>query len=108
MARKKIEKKSEKWKKTLLEDRPAPGGAVSVSANTDSWASTVEKPVEPDQSFWHEILLVSEKEAARMLGVSRRKVFELSAKGDLTARKIGKRKLYSVSSLKLFAEGQVA
>ena len=104
-------KKSGKWKKTLLEEapvRPPTGGAVSVSSKTASWAATVEKPVAPAPAIQYEALLVSEKDAAKMLGVSRRTVFHLNKQGLLTARKIGKRKLYCTSGLKKFAAGEAA
>lgn len=99
------------WRKAVLEEaqcRPQPGSAVSVSSKTASWAATVEKPVAPALAIQYEALLVSEKDAAKMLGVSRRTVFHLNKQGLLTARKIGKRKLYCTSGLKKFAAGEAA
>lgn len=79
-----------------------------VSEKSGSWAATVEKPAaSSSEPLQQEILLVNEKVAAQMLGLSRRKVFDLHASGVLSAQKIGRRKLYSVSSLKKFAEGEV-
>lgn len=86
--------------------------AWSLSCKEESmkqtWADTVAvedeevsvKPLEP--------LLVDEEQAAKMLGVSRRKVFELNEAGDLACKRIGSRKLYSVARLREFAEGRVA
>jgi hypothetical protein len=86
-----------------------PVGQTGSSSEEDvmamSWADTVgsvddatRKPIEP--------LLVDETEAARLLGVSRRKVFELCEKGDLVSKLIGKRKLYSLARLRGYAEGR--
>ena len=52
-------------------------------------------------------LLVDEKTAARMLGVSRRTVFDLNDSGTLRATRIGARKLYSVDAIERFARGEV-
>lgn len=49
-------------------------------------------------------LLVSEREAGVVLGVSARSVFNLLARGDLTAVRIGKRKLVTVASIRAFIE----
>jgi len=98
-----------KWKKTALEaTRPPVRGEVLVSRNDASWAATVEKPRERPVVLFEQALLVSEKVAAQMLGLSRRTVFALNKEGVLAARKIGKRKLYSVESLKNFAEAGAA
>jgi len=96
------------WKRVFGGDanRPPARVGVSVSGETKSWAATVESPRVPALPIQHEVLLVNEAVAAKMLGVSRRKVFDLNAKGELPARKIGNRKLYSVSSIKKFAEGE--
>jgi len=98
------------WKRVFGGDanRPPARVGVSVSEKSEAWAATVENPAaSASPPLQQEIFLVSEKEAAQMLGVSRRKVFELNAKGELPARKIGRRKLYTVSSLKKFAESEV-
>ena len=72
-----------------------------------SWASTVE---EEDRSAIAvaEPLLVDEKTAAELLGVSRRMVFDLEEQGLLKSKRIGKLKRYAVSHLRDFAEGKVA
>jgi hypothetical protein len=56
----------------------------------------------------NDVLMVSEAKAATLLGVSRRTVFALNKQGILSARKVGKRKLYSVEGLKNFAGTGVA
>jgi hypothetical protein len=96
-----------KWKKTALEaTRPPANGKVLVSEQANPWAASVAKETPPAVQV--EPLLVSEKMAALMLGLSRRTVFALNKQGVLFARKIGNRKLYSVESLKTFAEAGAA
>jgi DNA-directed RNA polymerase specialized sigma24 family protein len=57
---------------------------------------TEKKQVEP--------LAVSSKDAATMLGVSERTVFNLARDGKITCKKIGWRSLYLVASIKAFLE----
>ena len=47
-------------------------------------------------------MLVAEKEAAKMLGVSSRTVFTLADRGQLRAVYVGRRKLIDVSSVRDF------
>ena len=51
--------------------------------------------------------LVSEQEAARYLGISPRKLFDLAADPacGINAVRLGRRKLYSVSALSAWIEG---
>jgi hypothetical protein len=65
------------------------------------WAESVER--KEDKASDIELLLVPEKVAAAMLGVSARTVWELGKAGEVETRKIGRRKNYLVSSLKKFA-----
>jgi hypothetical protein len=51
-----------------------------------------------------EPLLVPEKVAAGMLGVSPRTVWQLGKEGKLTVGRIGRRKNYLVSSLRAFVK----
>jgi len=51
-----------------------------------------------------EPLAVNAKDAARMLGVSERTVFNLSQAGKIACKKVGWRSLYPVASLKAFLE----
>jgi excisionase family DNA binding protein len=51
-----------------------------------------------------EPLLVSERKAGSTLGVSARTIFNMVARGDLKAVRIGKRKLISVASIRAFIE----
>jgi excisionase family DNA binding protein len=75
-----------------------------------TWADTVTDengdtasslaPLEP--------LLVDEDQAAELLGVSRRTIFDLNKQGFLPSRMVGSRKKYSVKKLREFAEGEVS
>lgn len=90
---------------------PERAGSVSLAGMTkaDMWSQSVAVPRDPAAVVvGPDVLLVSEKEAARMLGVSRRTVFELNEQRVLTARRIGKRKMYSVETLKKFVESGAA
>lgn len=49
-------------------------------------------------------LLVTSREAARMLSVSERTLWSLSARGELKAIKLGRAKRYSVAELVAFIE----
>lgn len=69
------------------------------------WAKSVEKPKEPNAPLAVEPLLVGEDIASTMLGISPRKVWELGDDGTLEVKRVGRRKLYLVKSLKAFAEG---
>lgn len=90
-------------KSSLLKEDMAMQGSRSLN-----WADTVERqelhpttaPVEP--------LLVDEKAAGLMLGVSRRTIFDMNKQGVLRSKTIGKRKLYSVADLRAFANGEGA
>ena len=59
-------------------------------------SKVVEKPVEA--------LAVNGKDAAKMLGVSERTVFNLVQAGKIVRKKIGWRSLYPVASIKAFLE----
>ena len=59
-----------------------------------------EKQIEP--------LAVNSRDAAKMLGVSERTIFNLAKQGRIVCRKIGWRSLYPVSSLKAFLESPEA
>jgi hypothetical protein len=74
-------------------------------AMNQTWADTVAGDEEAISEMPLERLLVDEREAAQMLGVSRRKIFELNKLGVLSSRLVGSRKLYSVKKLREFAEG---
>jgi excisionase family DNA binding protein len=71
------------------------------------WADTVQKNMETSDSSAAKPLLVDEKTAAQMLGVSRRTVFDLNEEGSLRAVRIGTRKLYLVDAIERFARGEV-
>ena len=57
---------------------------------------TPEKQVEP--------LAVNSKQAAKLLGVSERTIFNLARDGKIACKKVGWRSLYSIASLKAFLE----
>lgn len=69
-----------------------------------TWADTVAEPEEPSHVIQLPPLLVDEKTAAELLGVSKRTVFELNEAGELPCKRIGSRKLYSVTRLREYAE----
>lgn len=88
--------------------RPCASSERSISKMTDQsqiWAKTVEKPMEQEAPLAVEPLLVSEKTTAKLLGISPRTVWALAARGELEFQRIGRRKLFSVKSLKAFADG---
>lgn len=70
------------------------------------WTKSIEKPKEPNAPLAVEPFLVSEETAGQLLGVSPRTAWELAERGDLRVRRIGRRKLYLVSSLKAYAESE--
>lgn len=87
--------------------RPPAWSAMSVSRKTEDaemWAKSVEKPKEKAIPPVVEPLLVSEETASTMLRISPRFVWELGEQGRLRVKRIGRRKLYLVSSLKAYAE----
>lgn len=51
-------------------------------------------------------LAVSISEAARLLGLSERKVWELKATGELPCRRVGRRVLVPVDGLRAFLSGE--
>ena len=51
-----------------------------------------------------EPLAVNSKDAATMLGVSERTVFNLASEGKIVCKKLGWRSLYTVASIKAFLE----
>jgi len=57
---------------------------------------TPEEQIEP--------LAVNSKQAARLLGVSERTIFNLTRDGKISCKKVGWRSLYSVASLRAFLE----
>ena len=57
---------------------------------------TPEQQIEP--------LAVNGKQAAKLLGVSERTIFNLARDGKIICRKVGWRSLYSVASLRAFLE----
>lgn len=70
-----------------------------------TWADTVKYEAESSGIVALEPLLVDEQQAADLLGVSRRKVFDLNKAGVLPCRMVGGRKKYSVKMLRAFADG---
>ena len=51
-----------------------------------------------------EALAVNGKDAAKMLGVCERTIFNLARDGKITCKKIGWRSLYPVASIRAFLE----
>ena len=87
----------EAWPYSNKEDNMAQTWADTVA---DEDGETSLAPLEP--------LLVDEDQAAQLLGVSRRTVFDLNKQGVLPNRMVGSRKKYSVKKLREFAEGEVS
>jgi hypothetical protein len=89
--------------------RPVRARGMSVSGRmegSEMWAKAVEKAKSAKPNGLTEPLLVDEDTASTMLGISPRFVWELGKKGILRVRRIGRRKLYLVSSLKVYAESR--
>lgn len=76
-------------------------------STAEAWAASVAEPEEPSLVIQLSPLLVSEKTAAELLGVSKRTVYELNEAGELHCKRIGSRKLYSVTRLREFADREV-
>lgn len=93
--------------KERLQVRDAWSYPSEEASMAQTWADTVADDDEEEGAGVAalEPLLVDEKQAAQMLGVSRRKIFELNKQGVLPSRTVGSRKLYSVKKLREFAEG---
>ena len=99
------------YKRPEKGNRPRKDDAGLVSENrrsslstAEAWAASVAEPEEPSLVIQLPPLLVNEKTAAELLGVSKRTVFELNEAGELPCKRIGSRKLYLVTSLREFAE----
>ena len=86
----------------LKEDKPMPRSKVP------SWADTVDRQEPHPTTAPVEPLLVDEKEAGLMLGVSRRTIFDMNKHGILRSKTIGRRKLYPVADLRAFVNGEGA
>jgi len=70
----------------------------------DAWAASVSSVGEAEISEPLPPLLVNERQAAKILAVSRRTVFDLEKRGVLTSVRIGSLKRYALATLKAFAE----
>jgi hypothetical protein len=87
------------WSYPNKEAKMAQTWADTVTDEDGDAASSLA-PLEP--------LLVDEEQAAQLLGVSRRLIFDLNKQGFLTSKMVGSRKMYSVRKLREFADGEVA
>jgi hypothetical protein len=85
---------------------PKEDPAMPITQRSE-WGQTISAEVPEPVTASVEPLLVDEKEAGVMLGVSRRTVFDLNKQGTLRSKNIGKRKLYSVADLRAYANGEV-
>jgi len=106
---------SNEYKRSEKGNRPRKDDAGFVSENrrpnlstAEAWAASVAEPEEPSLVIQLPPLLVDEKTAAELLGVSRRLIFDLNKQGFLTSKMVGSRKMYSVKKLRAFAEGEVS
>jgi len=87
--------------------RPRSSRKASISSRREDanmWAKSVSKDSTENSTALVEPLLVNEEIASAMLSVSERKVWQLADDGALRVKRIGRRKLYLVDSLKAFAE----
>lgn len=73
-----------------------------------TWADTVAEDEEGPKLAPLEPLLVDEQQAADLLGVSRRMIFDLNKQGTLPSVMVGSRKKYSVKMLRAFVDGEGA
>ena len=80
-------------------------GREGMSGRAGSWAETVGG-VESGEDCSSKRLLVNEIEAARLLGISRRALFEINKSGEIPCVWLGRRKLYSLARLTRLAEGE--
>jgi excisionase family DNA binding protein len=77
------------------------------SSHRNAWAVSVDRTCEKPFRKSPTLLLVDEEQAAQMLGVSRRTIFDLNKQGTLPSVMVGSRKKYSVKMLRAFADGEV-
>ncbi len=87
--------------------RPPRRTKKSISSrreDSEMWSKSVERPKEAEVSLAVEPFLVNEDLASQMLGISPRMVWDLGEQGYLRVKRVGRRKLYLVSSLKAYAE----
>lgn len=56
-------------------------------------------------AFPSEPLAVSVREAAKLLSVSEKSVWNMAKRGDIQSKKIGSRVVFPVSSIRAFLEG---
>lgn len=88
------------------EEKALPEKSNSCKRDAEMWAKSVEKVKDTTASFAVEPLLVSEETASAMLGISPRTAWQLAEGGVLKVKRVGRRKLYLVDSLKAFAESE--
>jgi hypothetical protein len=95
--------------KKPIRSRPRVQPRESLSernTGAEGWTMSVTKEAKGPEITVVEPFLVNEKTASTMLGVSPRTIWELERKDELRVKRIGRRKLYLVSSLKAYAEGR--
>lgn len=80
----------------------AAGKLSGAQEAAGAWTKSVE-PEDSRKSLAVEPLLVPEEIAAEMLGVSARTVWKLGKAGAISTARIGRRKMFSVQSLKAYA-----
>jgi len=67
------------------------------SRTIDYWTKDSSPDAEP--------LLLNERRAAKMLGICGRTLFDLQKRGEITARRLGGRKLYHIDDIRNYANG---
>ena len=63
-------------------------------------------PKKPETPATSEPLAVNVEEAARMLSVSQRSIWNMAQRGEIVSRRIGKRVVFPVASIHAFLEGK--
>jgi hypothetical protein len=93
--------------KKPISSRPRVRIQESISRKREDatmWATSVGRHFAGEAQPAVEPILVSEETASNMLGLSPRTVWGLGDKGVLRVKRVGRRKLYLVDSLKAFAK----
>jgi excisionase family DNA binding protein len=73
-----------------------------LAATTTIGVSAMSTTLEPARAGDAQTLLLSEREAAALLGVSPRSLWSLADAGELPCVRIGRRKLYAIDTLRRF------
>jgi len=79
--------------------------APDLQANREHFEKMIKIPPKKDNPIQpQEIIAVGTAEAARMLSISERTLFSLTKNGQIRAKRVGRKLLYSVAELQKFVE----